>query len=343
MLIKIRKNVSKTEYQSILKYLQDRNINFNDISDDSNIVLITIGDHIEERIAGIYSFESVVSITETENPYKIIKKENDEDIVINLPYGNKVSDDGFFVIAGPCSVESEKSLRFIAEAIKKSGAHAIRGGAYKLRTSPYTFQGLEEEGLKILSKVGKEFELVTVSEITSINQLPLFLKYVDIIQIGTRNMYNYDLLKALGKVNKPVLLKRAFTATIEEWLLSAEYIALGGNKNIILCERGIRSFDKETRNVLDLGAVLRLKELTYLKVIVDPSHATGRYEMVPKLTLAALSCGADGIMVEVHENPALSLSDGAESLRLSKFDSLMTDAKKIARVLGKKIWKNLGN
>ena len=337
MLIKIKNNVSKTEYNYIINYLKEKQISFYDVSDKETIALITIGNHVEEKIAGIYSFESVISITETESPYKVIKKENDEKYELMLPYGNKLDSDSFLVIAGPCSVESEDSLRYIAREIKKTGAKAIRGGAFKLRTSPYSFQGLQEEGLKILNKIGKEFELITVSEITSITQLKDFIKYVDIIQVGTRNMYNYELLKALGKTNKTILLKRGFTATIEEWLLSAEYIALNGNKNIILCERGIRSFDKETRNILDLGAVLRVKELTYLKVIVDPSHATGRYEMVPKLSQAALACGADGIMVEVHENPVLALSDGAESLRLDKFSLMMKDMKKISEVLGRKI------
>ena len=339
MLIKIKKNVSKTEYNSIIGFLKEKKINFNDISDENNIVLITVGNHIEEKIAGIYSFESVISITETESPFKILKKEKKPCYELELPYENKLTDSDFLVIAGPCSVESEESLRQIAKEIKQNGVKAIRGGAFKLRTSPYTFQGLEENGLKILNKIGREFELITVSEITSVTQLPLFIKYVDIIQVGTRNMYNYELLKELGKTDKIILLKRGFSATIEEWLLSAEYIALNGNDKIILCERGIRSYDKETRNVLDLGAVLRIKELTYLKVIVDPSHATGRYEMVPKLSMAALACGSDGIIVEVHENPVLALSDGAESLRLDKFSLMMNDLKRIARVLEKKIWE----
>lgn len=233
----------------------------------------------------------------------------------------------FVVIAGPCSVESYEQTLAIAKEIKKSGANVLRGGAFKPRTNPTSFQGLEVEGLKILSQVGKELNMPIISEIPSETYLETFEKYVDIIQVGARNMDNYFLLKALAKTNKPVLLKRGASATIDEFVNASKYLRLNGNDKIILCERGIRTFETKTRNTLDISAVLTLNNATDLPVFIDPSHAAGSWEMVERLSIASLAVGANGLMVEVHNNPEEALSDGMQSLKPAKFDALM---KKIA-------------
>ncbi len=228
----------------------------------------------------------------------------------------------FVVIAGPCAVENEKQIEIIAERVKATGASVLRGGAFKPRTSPYSFQGLGEEGLRLLSGAGEKTGLPTVSEIESESDLELFYD-IDIIQVGARNMQNFSLLKRLGTIDKPILLKRANASTIEELLMSAEYILNGGNENVILCERGIRTFDYHARNTLDLTAVPILKSMTHLPVIVDPSHATGRADLVEPMTLAAVACGADGIMVEVHNEPQNALSDAAQSISCETFEQMM--------------------
>jgi len=240
----------------------------------------------------------------------------------------KITDDikigkDFIIIAGPCAVESYEQMYKTAIEVKKSGAHILRGGAFKPRTSPYDFQGLEEEGIIILAKVGKELNMPVISEIPSEKYLELFEKNVDIIQVGARNMDNYYLLKQLGKIKKPILLKRGNSATIDEFLLAAEYIKKGGNENIILCERGIRSFDNKTRNLLDITSTLVLEELTNLPVIIDPSHATGRSQMIEKTSICALAVGANGIMVEVHYKKEEALSDGMQSLKVEEFDEMV--------------------
>ncbi len=247
--------------------------------------------------------------------------------------GLEIGGDSFIVMAGPCAVESYAQLKTIAQSIKKAGANILRAGAYKPRTSPYAFQGLEEQGLQILSKVGKEEGLPVVSEIPSAELIPLFEKHVDIIQVGARNMQNFHLLKALGKIKTPILLKRGLAATIDEWLLAAEYIMAGGNENIILCERGIRTFEKYTRNTLDISSVLVVQELSHLPVIIDPSHASGRWEMVEKLSLASLAVGAKGVMIETHQHPEQALSDGAQSLKLTKFTQLMERLTEVSSAL----------
>lgn len=229
------------------------------------------------------------------------------------------------VMAGPCAIESEKQLLTIAHAVKKDGATILRGGAYKPRTSPYSFQGLEEEGLRYMKKAQEETGLATICEVTSQKALDAAVKYVDMIQIGARNMQNFELLKEVGKCGLPVMLKRGLSATIDEWLNAAEYILSEGNKNITLCERGIRTFETATRNTLDISAVVVLKSKTHLPVIVDPSHATGVRDYVLPLSKAAVACGADGLMVEVHNDPAHALSDGAQSLNLPQFHEFMEE------------------
>ncbi len=248
-----------------------------------------------------------------------------EDTLIRLG-NNEFGPDTFTVIAGPCSVESEEQIIKVAEAVKKSGAHLLRGGAFKPRSSPYSFQGLKEEGLRLLSLAKQETGLLVVSEVMNHNHLYMF-DDIDIIQIGARNMQNFDLLKEVGMMKKPILLKRGMASTIEELLLSAEYILSTGNNDVILCERGIRTFETVTRNTLDLSAVVALKQKSHLPVIIDPSHASGLSSYVAPLSKAALAVGADGLMIETHNDPAKALCDGAQSLDLEQFDSLMSDLK----------------
>lgn len=241
------------------------------------------------------------------------------------------------IIAGPCSIESEKQLLDCAKIIKKLGGKALRGGAFKPRASPYSFQGLKEEGLKILAKVKKEVGLAAVTEVVKPEDAELVAEYADILQIGARNMQNYPLLEALSKSQKPVLLKRGLSAFVEEWLLAAEYILKGGNQKVILCERGIRTFESSVRFTLDLSSVPVVKRLSHLPVIVDPSHAAGKRELVPALAKAALAAGADGLLIEIHPRPAKALSDGPQSLNFQEFQKLMKELKPIARALDRRI------
>ena len=241
------------------------------------------------------------------------------------------------VMAGPCSVESREQITGIARQVQAAGATVLRGGAFKPRTSPYSFQGLKYEGLELLKAAREETGLPIVSELMSPNDLDVFLESVDIIQVGARNMQNFDLLRQLGQVRKPILLKRGLSATIEEWLMSAEYILAGGNQDVILCERGIRTFETYTRNTMDLGAIPAVKRLSHLPVIVDPSHGTGKWWMVEPLARAAIAVGADGIMVEVHNDPAHALCDGQQSIKPEVFTDVMADIRKIAAVVGREV------
>lgn len=260
-----------------------------------------------------------------------------KDTIIELPYNIKIGSNSFTVIAGPCSIESEEQLDIIAKKVKEMGAHVLRGGSFKPRTSPYAFQGLGEKALKILKKVGEKYKLPVITEVMDSENIALVEEYSDIIQVGARNCQNYSLLKKLGKTKKPILLKRGMMTTIKEFLLSAEYILCGGNMNVILCERGIRTFETETRNTLDLSAIPILKEKTHLPVIVDPSHATGKAKLVYPMTLASLACGADGAMIEVHNEPENALSDGEQSITPEEFAQIMNKIKKLADEFNREI------
>ena len=240
-------------------------------------------------------------------------------------------------MAGPCSVESEEQIIEIAKSVKESGANFLRGGAFKPRTSPYSFQGLELEGLRLLKRAKEETGLSIVTEIMSTDYIDEFVRDVDVIQVGARNMQNFDLLKQLGKTNRPILLKRGLSSTIEEWLMSAEYIMSGGNENVILCERGIRTFEGYTRNTLDLSAIPVVKKLSHLPVIVDPSHASGYWHLVKPLAKAAIVAGADGLMIEVHNDPQHALSDGQQSVKPELFDEIMKSIKVLAEMEGKNL------
>lgn len=264
-----------------------------------------------------------------EHPFKLTSRDSHpEDSIIDLD-GVKIGGKDIVVMAGPCSVESEEQYMTIARAVKKSGANILRGGAYKPRSSPYSFQGLEEEGLIIMKKAKEETGLPIVTEVMDIEHFDLIESYADMLQIGARNMQNFSLLKRAGQSKKPILLKRGIAATIEELLMAAEYIMAGGNQNVVLCERGIRTFETYTRNTLDLSAIPAVKFLSHLPIIVDPSHASGRWDMIEPLSKAAIAVGSHGLMIEVHHEPENALSDGPQSLKINRFDDLMGEINKM--------------
>ena len=297
-----------------------------------------IGEFAEKYRESFESMDEVDHISEIEKPYKLASREfKHDDTIIKLPYGIEIGGKKVPIIAGPCAIESKSVLDEIAKIVKDGGGTILRGGAYKPRSSPYTFQGLGEKGLKFLHDVGIKYKIPTISEAMAVEQVPLVSKYCDIVQIGARNIQNYDLLKACGKQKKPVLLKRGMATTIKEWLLSAEYILAQGNYNVMLCERGIRTFETATRFTLDLNAIPVVKKLTHLPVVLDPSHGIGIREHVPTMAKACLAVGADAIALEIHPRPEEALSDGAQSLLPEQYKKLITDLKKIALALGREI------
>lgn len=299
-------------------------------------VLGLIGDTTPIDAEYIEAQDFVESVKRVQEPYKKAnRKFHPDDTVITLPGGQKIGGGGLALIAGPCSVESEEQICGIAESVKKSGAQFLRGGAFKPRTSPYSFQGLETEGLKYMKEAREATGLSVICEVTSARAIEDAVKYVDLLQIGARNMQNFELLKEAGKTGLPILLKRGLSATIDEWLNASEYIMAEGNSNVILCERGIRTFETATRNTLDLSAVPVLRQKTHLPIIVDPSHATGVRAYVDPMAKAAVSAGADGLMIEVHPCPERALSDGPQSLTFQEFDSLMNQLRPYAALEGR--------
>ena len=294
-----------------------------------------IGDKTRMGSLAVEAMEGVEQTVAISKSYKLASREfHPANTVVDVD-GVKIGDGNVVVMAGPCAVESREQLLEAAKIVKAGGAQFLRGGAYKPRTSPYDFQGLAEEGLKMLREVADEVGLNVVTEIVNINDLDMICKYADMLQIGARNMQNFQLLKEVGHTNKPVLLKRGLSATISEWLNAAEYIASGGNYNIVLCERGIRTYETFTRNTLDLSAVAAVKELSHLPIIVDPSHGTGRWQMVRPMARAAIAAGADGLMIEVHPHPEVALSDGDQSLKPDNFAVVMQEVRQIAQMMGK--------
>ena len=335
MILKLKNNVTKQEYEDILARIIEFGLEPRNVDSSNTKVLNILGDtsRLDEKI--VEAWPGVSSVTRIQVPFKLASRESHpEDTIIDV-CGVKIGGNNFTVMAGPCSVESKEQILEVALSVKKSGAKILRGGAYKPRTSPYSFQGLALEGLDLLLYAKEKTGLPIITEIPSKELIDRFVKDVDIIQVGARNMQNFDLLKALGKIDKPILLKRGLCNTIEEWLMAAEYILSGGNQKVILCERGIRTFESFTRNTLDLSAVLAVKELSHLPIIVDPSHSTGKWEMVDHMSKASLACGADGIIVEVHNNPVCALCDGAQSLKPEKFDLMMKKLKQIAPIVDK--------
>ena len=325
----------KEQVANIENYLNTFHIHFYTSHQKTCSIIESLTDTFPFDEKNLYAFEGVLSIHFNQKKYLWDLKNHPQYTSILLDNW-QIDNQHITIIAGPCSIENEQQLQQITSKIKPLGCNILRAGAYKPRTSPYDFQGLEEKGLQLLFEIKKKYHLPVISEITSIEHLDLFVQYVDIIQVGARNMQNFELLKALGKINKPILLKRGMGNTIEELLLSAEYILSGGNQQVILCERGIRTFEKSTRTTLDLSAIPVLKKLTHLPVFVDPSHSVGKREYVEAMALAAIAAGADGIMVEVHDQPLFAKSDGLQALTIDDFKQLMQKCKKVAKAIGKK-------
>ncbi len=308
---------------------------------ERTVIGVIGGEGDKTRVENLVNLSYVEKVVPILKPYKLASREfHPDDTVIDIN-GIQIGGDNFVVIAGPCSVESRDQLLECAEIVKKYGAVLLRGGAFKPRSSPYSFQGLEELGLKILAEARDRYDLPIVTEIMNPRDIDMVADYADILQVGARNVQNFSLLKELGKIKKPILLKRGLMTTIEEWLMSAEYIMAGGNEQVILCERGIRTFETASRNTLDISAVPILKEKTHLPIIVDPSHAVGYWQYVSALTKAAVAVGADGIMVEVHPRPEEALSDGGQSLKPQKFDQMMRELRPFVDAAGKRM-VNLG-
>ncbi len=321
MVVLLKKDPNKQQLEGLISWLQSKNIEVHPTVGQTRTILGLIGDTSVIDIDLIRALDIVEDVKRIQEPYKNAnRKFHPDDTIIDVS-GVKIGGGNFAVIAGPCSVESEEQICSVAESVKASGANLLRGGAFKPRTSPYSFQGMRADGIRLLLEAREKTGLPIVTEIMDAEQLPLF-EDVDVIQVGARNMQNFELLKKLGKLDKPVLLKRGFSSTLEELLMSAEYIMAGGNSKVILCERGIRTFETATRNTLDLSAIPVLKELTHLPVVVDPSHATGIARLVAPMSLAATAAGADGLIIEVHNDPTRALCDGPQSLTPEAFDSL---------------------
>ena len=331
MILVLKQNYDKKQLENLTAWFREKNLDAHLTEGAHTTILGLIGDTSALDIDMLESMDIVESAKRIQEPYKSAnRKFHPEDTVIEV--GDvKIGGGNFAIIAGPCSVESEAQIIDIAKRVKASGASLLRGGAFKPRTSPYDFQGLQADGLELLKLAKRETGMPIVSEIMNTNHLELF-EDVDLIQVGARNMQNFELLKELGKINKPILLKRGLANTMKEWLMSAEYIMAGGNENIILCERGIRTFETYTRNTLDLSAVPMLKELSHLPIIVDPSHASGISRLVKPMALASTACGAHGLMIEVHNDPKNALCDGAQSLTPAEFDDVAKSVEKIREV-----------
>ena len=332
MIAVLKAGTTDKQIENLSSWLRSQGLDVHISKGTQHTVVGLVGDTAKVDAELLESLEIVDTVKRISEPFKSAnRKFHPDDSVINV--GNtSVGGDIFAVMAGPCSVENEDQVMEIARAVKAAGATMLRGGAFKPRTSPYDFQGLKADGIELLLKAKKETGLPIVTEIMNANHLPLF-EEVDVIQVGARNMQNFELLKELGKTDKPILLKRGLANTLKELLMSAEYIMAGGNENVILCERGIRTFETYTRNTLDLSAVPMLKELTHLPVIIDPSHATGVARLVKPMAMAAAACGAHGLMIEVHNDPAHALCDGAQSLTPEAFSDVMSSVTKIREAI----------
>lgn len=329
MYIKTKRNIGEEEKNEILKFISANRLG-NIIKEEKDYYRIgIIGNTSNVDLDILLSFAGVDEIVPIGKSYKFVSREfQPQDSVIDIK-GRKIGGGNFLMMAGPCAIENRESIFKIAKAVKDSGAQVLRGGAFKPRTSPYDFQGLGEDGLKYMREAADKYDLLVVTEVMDSNDIPLIEKYADIFQVGARNMQNFSLLKALGKSNKPVLLKRGLSATIREFLMAAEYIVAYGNENVILCERGIRTFETMTRNTVDINAIPLIKEKSHLPIIIDASHGTGRRTLVQPVTMAGIIAGADGVMVEVHENPECACSDGMQSLHFDEFDRLMKNIDKL--------------
>ncbi len=338
MIITMKKQTPKEEIDALMSRLDAKGLRIHSSIGENYNVFGLVGDTSVIDPKQIEANPYVESVVRVAAPYKKANRLfHPEDTIVNIgsiPIGGK---EDLVVIGGPCSIEGKESTVAIAKAVKEAGGCMLRGGAYKPRTSPYAFQGMGTEGILAMVVARKETGLPIVSELMSTDKLDEFVEYVDCIQIGARNMQNFDLLKAVGKVQTPVLLKRGLANTIEEWIMAAEYIMSEGNQNVIFCERGIRTFEKYTRNTLDLSVIPIIKEKTHLPIIIDPSHATGDWKLVESMSLAAIAAGADGLIIEVHENPECAWSDGAQSLKPNRFAEVIEKGRTIAQVIGRGI------
>ena len=336
MVVILKEHAEEKKVDQLLGWLELMGVKANITKGSHTTILGLVGDTSKIDIDSIRAVDIVENVTRVQEPYKNANRKFHPDNTVIDINGRKLGGDEFHVISGPCSVESEAQILEVARRVKAAGATMLRGGAFKPRTSPYAFQGLRAEGIEYLLEAKKETGMPIVTEIMSIAHLDLF-NDVDVIQVGARNMQNFELLKELGKSKKPILLKRGLANTLEELLMSAEYIMAGGNPNVILCERGIRTFETFTRNTLDISAVPILKQKSHLPVVVDPSHATGITWLVEPLSKAAVVCGADGLIIEVHNNPAKALSDGPQSLTPDQFDEMMVPLRNLAAYTGRKM------
>jgi 3-deoxy-7-phosphoheptulonate synthase len=342
MIIILKPKVTEEQINHVVDKVKELGLEVNLLKGKERIVIGVIGEEEKIRIQPLESYPGVEQVMEVLKPYKLVSREfqpEDSIIQIKSKYASpvKIGGKNFVIMSGPCAIENKEILLETAKKVKKSGAKVIRGGAFKPRTSPYAFQGLGEEGLKYLAEVGRELKTPVVTEVMDTRQVELVSQYTDIIQIGARNMQNYNLLKEVGATNKTILLKRGFMSTVKEFLMSAEYIAANGNMNIILCERGIRTFEDSVRNSLDISSIPVLKSLSHLPVIVDPSHCAGAWKYVEALSMAAVAAGADGLIVETHACPEEALCDGSQSLLPKKFNKLVSSIKPLIKILGKKL------
>ena len=329
MIVVLKDNPDQKQLDNLVSWLKSMRLDIHFSKGETATIMGLIGDTSTVDIDLINSLDIVDTVKRVQEPYKNVnRKFHPEDTVVEITDDVKIGGGNFQVIAGPCSVESEEQVCLVAREVKKAGAGLYRGGAFKPRTSPYAFQGMRDEGIKLLLEAKEQSGMPIVTEVMDISHLPLF-ENVDVIQVGARNMQNFELLKELGRIDKPILLKRGLSSTLQELLMSAEYIMAGGNERVILCERGIRTFETATRNTLDLSAVPLLKTMTHLPVIVDPSHATGISSLVKPMAMAATAAGADGLMIEVHNDPSSALCDGAQSLTPEAFADVMRSIEQI--------------
>jgi 3-deoxy-7-phosphoheptulonate synthase len=338
MVVVMHAEATDIQIQNVIDRLVSTGFNIHRSTGESHTVLGAVGVHPDFDPRDIELLEGVREVVRITQPYKLASRQwRPEGTIVDLGKGVKIGGPEVVIAAGPCAVESEFQINTIAESVARAGAKLLRGGAFKPRSSPYTFQGMGEEGLKLMRTAADRNGLLVVSEVMDPSQVVLLIQYVDLLQVGARNMQNYHLLRALGEVRKPVLLKRGLSATIEELLLSAEYIMSGGNYNVILCERGIRTFETSTRNTFDIAAIPVIQKLSHLPIVADPSHGTGRRDKVAPMARAAVAAGGDGLLIEVHHDPEHALSDGAQSLFPDQFAKLMTELRIIAPAVGRRV------
>ncbi len=338
MIVAMQESATDEQIQQVVEHLVRMGFSVHRTTGERQTVLAAVGARVDFDTRNLEVLSGVEQVHRISAPYKLAGRSfRPQGTIVQFANGVQIGGDQVVVMAGPCSVESKEQLFTVAEHVAKAGARVLRGGAFKPRSSPYSFQGMGEEGLKLLRQAGDHFKMLVISEVMEISQIGLMLPYIDIFQVGARNMQNFNLLRELGKVKKPVLLKRGIAATLEELLLSAEYIMAGGNYEVILCERGIRTFETYTRNTLDVSAIPIIKKLSHLPMTSDPSHGTGLRDKVPPMARASLAAGADALLIEVHHDPDKAFSDGAQSLFPEQFAKLMDELRMIAPAVGRKV------